>query len=462
MGIRENFTMVFRGSIFIVLLGVWIVSVWSTEDQSSAELLEVGTQPIGCKFWRVRSITAASGDWWQVREIEFYKSKDGGGRKVAEKTAISSTYKRGGDTYKPNMAIDNNNETFWSARNGNKFEWIGVEFEEPQEIGSVKMQLVDWQFGHAMVIVEKSYDGNWWSRSTEVTDVKDWSTEMQLFPLIQMAMLPPSVFAFRSQVEPRFCIGVRTTSPPASAQGDPVEMGEFSRLEIQVCDDNRNTQYWALDGGARSMLRNAADQSYVVHVNGSSAQGTDLSVRQCIDGCSDGFEDDLWEYGDDGGGVLRNKNQPHLLAYPKGGEFKEGVQIIVQMCGAEGDVALSEDCDDENGARFELLPMFVLEEAVQAISCAPYSHSAVSPANATTRAEAQQICAQDSLCNAYNWADATATGNITDKVYSCTAMHEVHTGVTGWELGVRAGRLESDESLSILDYAQDMALHTDI
>jgi len=52
------------------------------------------------------------------------------------------------------------------------------------------------------------------------------------------------------------------------------------------------------------------------------------------------------------------------------------------------------------------------------------------------------VCIQDTECTAYNWVDDTAEGNLKNKVFSCTAMHEVHSGVVGWELGVRAGTLE--------------------
>jgi len=449
------------------VLILWAVAALSDEVSDTTLLshqLTGTTLPIGCKFWRVRSITDTSGDWWQIKELEFYSSVDGAGRKLEEKRALASSYKKGGDTYKPEKAIDNSGETFWSAANKYKYEWIGVEFEEPQEVGSVKMQLVDWQFGPAMVVVEKSLDGEWWSRSTEISDMKDWATDMQLYPLIQMTTVPPSVFAFRSQEDPHFCLGVRTTSMsansslPASEQGDPVDICDFARLEVQVCDSDRTTQYWALDEGARPMLRNAQDQTYVMHVNGSTSDKTELSVRQCIDGCADGFEDDVWEYVNDAGGIIRNKNQPHLLAFPKGGQLTEGTVVALEMCGAEGDTALFEDCESKVHTRFELLPMFVLEQGVQTVSCAPYSHSSVEPAVATSRIEAQEICAKDSTCAAYNWVDSTAAGDVTDKVYACTAMHEVHSGVAGWELGVRAGRLDvGDDGSSLLDAAQSLA-----
>jgi len=448
----------------LLVLSLWAAVTLSDEttDTLLSQQLTRTTLPIGCKFWRVRSITDTSGDWWQIKELEFYSSAEGSGRKILEKRALASSYKKGGNTYKPENAIDNSGETFWSAANKYKYEWIGVEFEEPMEVGSVKMQLVDWQFGPAMVVVEKSLDGEWWSRSTEISDMKDWATTLQLYPLIQMATVPPSVFAFRSQEDPTFCLGVRTTSIlvnsslPASEQGDPVDICDFARLEVQVCDSDRTTQYWALDED--QVLRNAEDQTYVMHVNGSTADKTELSVRKCTDGRSDGFEDDVWEYVETGGGIIRNQNQPHLLAYPKGGQLTEGTVVSLEMCGAEGDTALFEDCESNIHARFELLPMFVLEAGVQTISCAPYSHSSVEPAAASSRNEAQEICAKDLTCAAYNWVDSTAEGNVIDKVYACTAMHEVHSGVVGWELGVRAGRLDvGDDGSSMLDTIDSLA-----
>jgi len=86
--------------------------------------------------------------------------------------------------------------------------------------------------GPAMVIVEKSLDGEWWSRSTEVADMKEWGDKMETYPLITMnhgvapvvarcvalellcVSVPTSIFAFRSQDNPRFCVGVRPTPHP--------------------------------------------------------------------------------------------------------------------------------------------------------------------------------------------------------------------------------------------------------
>ena len=40
--------------------------------------------------------------------------------------------------------------------------------------------------GPAMVIVEKSFDGENWARSTEISDMLDWGRKMQMYPLIDM------------------------------------------------------------------------------------------------------------------------------------------------------------------------------------------------------------------------------------------------------------------------------------
>ena len=116
--------------------------------------------------------------------------------------------------------------------------------------------------------------------------------------------------------------------------------------------------------------------------------------------------------------------------------------------------------------------MFVLEQGVQTVSCAPYSHSSVEPAVATSRIEAQEICAKVlnqlfslTLISEFRrirrvqrttgstqplretsptssglyilYFVVCADGLHWYRVYACTAMHEVHSGVAGWELGVR-------------------------
>merc|ERR1711934_70176 len=429
----------------LIALAIVAVSMSTESISNTLELVQETEGTIGCKFWRVRSITDTPGEWWQLKEIEFYTSADGSGDKVAPSKAMASTFKgdQNESENKAEKAIDGSMDTFWSTSDKYKFEWIGVEFESPQEIASIKMQLTDWQMGPAMVIVEKSLDGEWWSRSTEVADMKDWANSMQVYPLITMNMVPNSIFAFRSQDNPRFCVGVRPTPHPSDEKADPYPLAEDAKLELQICDDSTNTQYWQLAEDPRPMLKNAGDQSFVVHINGTTAVGSELAVKQCREGCPEGFEDDVWQYaGGAGGGLGYNKNQDHLVMYPKGGVLEEGVEIVLEACGSEGDTAAIGSCSDKKVAQWELLPMFVIEDGKQTIACAPYSHDNVEPAPASDRAAAQEVCAKDNECSAYNWVDGTADGDLQNKGFACTAMHEVHSGVAGWELGVRAGRLE--------------------
>merc|ERR1711907_167918 len=320
------------------------------------------------------SITDTPGQWWQLKEIEFYTSKDGSGDKVAPSKAMASTFK--GDINesenKAEKAIDGDASTFWSTSDKYKFEWIGVEFDAPQTIGSIKMQLTDPMMGPAMVIVEKSFDGEWWSRSTEFADMKEWGSEMQLYSLIQMDQVPKSFFALRSQENPRFCVGVRARPHPTDDKADPLPLTEDAMLEVQICDDNTVTQYWTTDDETRPMLKNALDKSLVMHINGTTAAGTGLSAKQCRDDCPEGFEDDVFVYAEEvGGGLMHNKNQPHLVGYPKGGALEEGTEIVLDVCGAEGDTATIASCGDKKMAQFELLPMFILEAEKQTIACAP-------------------------------------------------------------------------------------------
>jgi len=430
----------------LVASAILAVSLSAEVISDTVELVQMTEgSTVGCKYWRVRSITDTPGQWWQVKELEFYTSADGSGDKVAPSKAMASSFK--GDLNesenKAEKAIDGSADTFWSTSDKYKFEWIGVEFDTPQEIGSIKMELTDEFMGPSMVIVEKSFDGEWWSRSTEITSMGDWGTSKVTYPLIAMNKVPKSLFAFRSQENPHFCVGVRPTPHPTDEKADPYPLFEDAKLEVQICDDKTNTQYWQLSDDPRPMLKNAADQSFVVHINGSTTVGSALSAKQCRDGCAEGFDDDVWKYaGDAAGGLAYNKNQPNLVLAPKGGALEAGVDVVLDACGAESDTAEIGACADKSSARWELLPMFILEEGKQTISCAPYSHDNVEPAPAENRAAAQEACAADPECTAYNWVDGNAEGQLKNKVYSCTAMHEVHSGVVGWELGVRAGTIE--------------------
>lgn len=430
--------------LLFCLLAIVAVSCSLEPISDAVELVqETADGTIGCKFWRVRSITDTPGQWWQVRELEFYSSTDGSGEKASPVKAMASTYKGDLNTSpnKAEKAIDGQKDTFWSTSDKYKFEWIGVEFAEPQDIRSIKMELTSEFMGPAMVIVEKSFDGEWWSRSTEISNMKEWGTTMQLYPLITMDTVPTSLFAFRSQENPRFCVGVKPTPHATDPKADPYPLADDATLEVQICDDNTNTQYWQL-GQSRPMLKNAADQAFVIHINGTAGAGAKLSVKQCRDGCED-FTEDVWTYGaESDGGLLRNKNQPELVMVPKAGALEEGAEVELQVCGSQGNTASIAECSGQTQAQWELLPMFVLEEGKQTVACAPYSHDNVEPGAANTRVEAQEVCAKDPDCAAYNWVGADAEQSQKNIVYACTGIHEVHSGVQGWELGIRAGRLE--------------------
>jgi len=164
--------------------------------------------------------------------------------------------------FKPAQAMDGKQNTYWSSSSNIKFEYLAVEFKEPQDIRSVKAQLTSATMGPTMVIIEKSFDGKHWARSTEVAAMKGWGSKMETYPLVQMDTLPAvSTFAIRSQEDPRYCLGVRPT--PAKDPEDPADpLKEGALLEAQLCADATTTQYWSLriDG----LLANSKDNTYVM------------------------------------------------------------------------------------------------------------------------------------------------------------------------------------------------------
>jgi len=436
MGIPQVFGAA-RGSSKMKLILVALVFA-AIATGESAEVEEGAAGTIGCRYWRMRSITKATGQYWQVKEINFFESADGSGNAVKGK-AIASSFK--GDvntsTNKADKAMDGKADTFWSAANDLKFEWIGVEFESPKDIRSIKAQLSDWMMGPTMVIVEKSMDGQEWSRVNEVSSMGNWGKSAQVFPLMSMDKIPNSVFALRSQKNPRFCVGVKPTPNAQDKKADPYPIFEDAALEVQVCDDNKNTQYWQF--GSKGQLQNAANQAFYLHTAKDPAEGGALSVKECKEGCPT-FTNDFFDFAAEAkGGLMFSKKKNGLVIAPKGGALKAGTAVEFGNCG-DADI---KKCADKQHFQWELNPMFVLEKGKQTVACAPYSHQHVKPAPCTSRVKAQQLCAKDNACSAYNWAGSSVTdAAVKDKVYLCTDLHEVHSGVAGWELGVRAGRLE--------------------
>lgn len=214
------------------------------------------------------------GEYWQIKEIEWFESKDGSGNAVSKdhfEKATSSTYKDSPkpgqpDTSKhqPMMAMDGDPKTFWSSSSDIKFEYVAVKFKTPKDIRSIKCQLESVNMGPAMVIVEKSFDGMNWARSTEISEMLSWGNKMQLYKLIDMDVVPQvSTFSLRSQVNPSFCVGVKETAAE-DPEDPPLPLEEGAKLEIQKCSDSRSTQYWQLRGDF--LLGNAKDVNMVIHV----------------------------------------------------------------------------------------------------------------------------------------------------------------------------------------------------
>jgi len=149
-----------------------------------------------------------------------------------------------------------------------------------------------------------------------------------------------------------------------------------------------------------------------------------------------------------------------VVTLPK---LKKGTAATMGTCGSSGaKKADVKNCVNARLSRFELKPMFLTEAGKMAIGCAPYTHSLQKPKAANTEALAMAACAKDGNCLAYNWASPHAVcpstppcqGKYKAHVWTCTALHEVHSGQVGWSLGVRAGKLEPfvEEERSMFEY----------
>merc|ERR1711959_862896 len=100
-----------------------------------------------------------------------------------------------------------------------------------------------------------------------------------------MDLLPPSVFAMRSQKDTAFCIGVRSRKEdPEDEDSATIHIEEGAVLELQKCLDDTITQWWSFDVN-RGLLHNAKDEIYIAHVDGDLAASTSLNITKCSDGC---------------------------------------------------------------------------------------------------------------------------------------------------------------------------------
>merc|ERR1712159_175400 len=96
-------TMRCGGVAVLALLLAAVTSECHAEELHAEELTQVAMDgTIGCKWWRMRSITKSVGPFWQLRTLQFFESKDGSGTPVTVEVpnsedeqlgAHSSTYK---------------------------------------------------------------------------------------------------------------------------------------------------------------------------------------------------------------------------------------------------------------------------------------------------------------------------------------------------------------------------------
>jgi len=456
-------------SVVLAIACVAASSELAPTKESIALVQEDPSGRAGALYWRARSQTKVPLEGWVLSKMEMYTSQDGSGNPVTGEP-IGSTWRGMSDTppgteFGFDKAFDGSKETIWESEDGEAGQWIGLKFDQKQDIQAMVMRTPDMVKGPSGVIIEKSDDGDNWGRVVEITDMKHWGVEDQLYKFVPMDQLPPSVFSIRSQHDTAYCVGVKTRmEDPEDEDSAIIDMEEGAVLELQKCLDDTVTQWWSFDVNT-GLLHNAKDSIWIVQPNADPAEGGNFVMAKCTPEEGDetgkcaGAESGYFMYSDSiKGGFIRSKasvggvEQGNLVIAPKGNEFKEGVEMVFGKCGDDPNVPASLDSCDFKEAQMELLPMFTIEEGKEAIKCAPYSNSLQEPASAETRQQAQRLCAADNSCSAYSWADNTAeqinpmTGkkdggkNFRNKVYLCSQLHDVHSGQLGWELGVRAGR----------------------
>jgi len=399
----------------------------------------------GALYWRARSLVKVPLEGWVMSKVEWFETQDGTGDAVTGGEAIASSFKGSGDV-PPNTefaienAMDGSYDTVWESEDGNPDQWYGVKFAEKKDIKAVVMRIPDMVKGPAAVMIEKSEDGESWGRVVEIADMRDWGVQDQLFKFVPMDLLPPSVFSIRSQFDTAYCVGVRTRmEDPEDEDSAIVHIEEGAVLELQKCLDDTITQWWSFDVN-RGLLHNAYDTVYIATLSDELAEGSSFSIGMCRDGCKDATDSEFMYSDSIRGGFLRSRSIQNLVFAPKDGKFEIGSEVVLGTCGDNKDIAAELNvCPDNKASQFELLPMFAIENGKHAIKCAPYSHTLATPEPATDRQEAQRLCAADIKCSAYNWADNSALED-KDKVFLCHKLHDVHPGVEGWELGIRAGR----------------------
>merc|ERR1711935_376000 len=171
--------------------------------QSTDAFVQLDETAAGAMYWRVRALVKVPLEGRVMSKIQWFESQDGSGDAVTGE-AIASSFRGSGDV-PPNTefaipnAMDGSYDTVWESEDGEPGQWYGIKFAEKKDIKAVVMRTPDMVKGPAACLVEKSEDGINWGRVAELNDMRDWGTKDQLFKLVPMDLLPPSVFSIRSQ-----------------------------------------------------------------------------------------------------------------------------------------------------------------------------------------------------------------------------------------------------------------------
>lgn len=448
----------------------------------------VGVGAIGTKFWRIRAIQSMNGQEWALSHLSFYDStaadakplaipdvectghEEAQGKKPPTACMLASSRKlvkkedpnpNDKDKTAANLEPDTphptadafkaGDDTFWMSNTNQKDEWIGVQFENPTDVLEVKMKVTSIGNSPPAFVVEKSFDGEEWARATEVLNCKEWAEKIESFAWKPMDAEPTSVFSIRSQKDPSLCIGAKPIPDPEEPELVAPKPIDFKTpLEVQRCDDTKNTQFWYMNKETNRLV-NAAGKEYIAHMDKPEA-GAAMSIGECNKDCASLTEikSDIFAYSPgSAGGLLHVKDEGKtnlVVAMPEGSDKKiaKGT-VTVAKCGNDKTKSANvANCKDLTNAQFELSPMFLIEKNKRAINCSPYSHSHAKPVPCKTQLEAQALCAKDKKCMAYNWVDSSYSGAEKDLVWLCHEIHDVHLKtekdpLDGWELGIRAG-----------------------
>jgi len=422
----------------------------------------------GAKWWRIRAgsktVGGQDGDEWSVSEWSIHADAAGTTEDLVQPELLYASSEWSAckpeeiakgctSDHKPVKVADADPETYWRASSVSKNEYLGIQFNSATEVRSMKIRLFNPTGGinsmaPNVLAIEKSADGEAWAPVDIITDLKSWGTTSQLYTWTREDEVPSSTFTIRSQEQPGLCIGIKPRYEPDDVeQKRPIKIETDALIEIQDCVFGERAQNFALHSDGT--LHSALNEEFILHfVAGEPKAASELSVKRCVEGCADLKAQDkfVYEGGAEGGGLWRSDvaGKQNIVFAPKDSDLTAGTPLSAIACGMPDSSALISACQSSTMARWEMSPMFKMEESKRLINCAPYSHSTASPAHCTTREEAQKLCAADAECVAYNWAgeDPAGEGAVANQVFLCHDMHELHNDMTGWELGVKLSLIE--------------------